>query len=185
MSRYLLNCECGKQVPVEAGHAGGKVACDCGRTLEVPPLRALRHLPTEAPRSGARPQSTASDWGARQGIATVCLLAALLLSAVAGWSRWGEPTIPVFNPVAHTGQIERNIDALTPAQAWSLWVDVYRPLAEIGFSELKHPHDAQIRAEIERRRFIQKAALALAGAFGAVGLTAVFWPRSKSTKSKR
>lgn len=181
MARYLLTCECGATVPVEARHAGAQVECNCGRTLDVPPLRALRHLPTEAAPASST-SSAPVTWGVGQGIATVCLLAALVLGAAAAWSRWGEPSLPEFDATAYTGNVEQNIDALTPVQAWQLWVDVYKPLAEVGFVEMKHPYEDAIRAEIERRRFFQTMTLILAGVFGAFGLTAAFWPRGKTRR---
>lgn len=185
MARYLLSCECGESVPVETGHAGGQVDCICGRTLDVPPLRVLRHLPTEATTSPAAAAKRAgSTWGAGQGIATICLLAAVAFGCAAAWSRWGEPTLPEFNPTTHIGQMNRNIDALTPVQAWQWWVEVYKPLAEVGFAEMKHPYENAIRADIDRRRFFQKVTLILAGVFGAIGLTAAFWPRAR-TKTRR
>jgi hypothetical protein len=39
---YELACECGQVRAVSGGDAGLKMKCDCGRTIEVPPLHELR-----------------------------------------------------------------------------------------------------------------------------------------------
>ena len=181
MARYLLSCECGEQVTVEAGQAGRQVTCSsCGRTLDVPPLRSLRHLPSAPPAEPEKPARGA--WTARHGIMTLCLLIAGVLAAIAAWSRFNEPVVRPFNPEAHTGQMERQIDALTPEQAWQVWVYEYKPLAEEGFTEMEDRQEPLIRAEIARRRFFQRVLLILAGVFVAVALIAALWPRSQTRR---
>jgi hypothetical protein len=181
MARYLLTCECGASVPVEAGQAGGQVNCTCGRPLDVPPLRHLRHLPAAAPTQAERAQ-TGSRWSVRHGIATLCLLVAGVLAAVAAWSRFNEPVVPEFNPAAHTGHMENQIDALTPEQAWQVWVYQYQPLAEVGFAPLENRQEPAIRAYIENQRFFQRAVLIAAGVCAAIALLAIVWPRSQTRR---
>lgn len=148
----------------------------------MPPLRVLRHLPTEVKEvAPEHPVPGASSWGARQGIATLAFIIALLFAAAAAWSYRGEPVLPEFNPAAHAENIARNIDALTPVQAWRVWVSEYKPLAEVGFVEMRYMHEDAIRAEIERRRFFQIVMLSLAGFFTVVGLGAYLWPGKNGT----
>jgi hypothetical protein len=52
--QYLLDCSCGRRVPVRASEAGSSVPCDCGRELRVPPLSKLREL------SGADPYESST-----------------------------------------------------------------------------------------------------------------------------
>lgn len=40
--RFRLPCECGQQLPVTEGGAGGILQCACGRTVKVPSLGELR-----------------------------------------------------------------------------------------------------------------------------------------------
>jgi hypothetical protein len=40
--RFDLDCECGGKLLVGEGDAGARLHCQCGRTLEVPPLDELR-----------------------------------------------------------------------------------------------------------------------------------------------
>src|SRR5215510_10378131 len=42
---YLLDCECGIQIPVGEGMAGASVTCRCGRRIAVPSLAELRRRP--------------------------------------------------------------------------------------------------------------------------------------------
>ncbi|MCI0492202.1 MAG: DUF1922 domain-containing protein, partial [Planctomycetes bacterium] len=177
MARYLVRCECGANVPVEAGQAGRRVACPCGLAIDVPPLRLLRHLPQEA----AGPTRSAATWGARQGILTLCLLVTSVLAAFTAWSWWTEPMLPKFNPEVQAAQMERQIDALTPRQAWQLWAYEYRPLAESGFAQLSNPLEPAIRAEIDRRRLLRRVMLVVAGLFAAGAVVATFWPRASTS----
>jgi hypothetical protein len=39
---YEVRCECGKAHAVSAADAGSSLRCDCGRTVEVPPLHELK-----------------------------------------------------------------------------------------------------------------------------------------------
>jgi hypothetical protein len=39
---YEVRCECGKAHAVSAADAGASLRCDCGRTVDVPPLHALK-----------------------------------------------------------------------------------------------------------------------------------------------
>jgi hypothetical protein len=41
---FLLPCECGKEIPVEAGQAGETIICECGTKIEVPQLSELKTL---------------------------------------------------------------------------------------------------------------------------------------------
>jgi hypothetical protein len=40
--RFLLTCDCGKQMEVTAAMAGTTVSCTCQRQVEIPSLKALR-----------------------------------------------------------------------------------------------------------------------------------------------
>lgn len=41
---YQVPCDCGKSVAVNAGAAGSRVTCGCGRAVDVPSFRELRRL---------------------------------------------------------------------------------------------------------------------------------------------
>ena len=46
--KYEVRCECGKAHAVTGADAGASLACDCGQTVEVPPLHQLRTLAGQA-----------------------------------------------------------------------------------------------------------------------------------------
>ena len=67
---YLLPCPCGQKVRVDAGQAGAKVTCACGKQLAVPTFRALKELEAEAPAvsAAARGAIEAPSWTAGRGM---------------------------------------------------------------------------------------------------------------------
>jgi hypothetical protein len=165
-------------VTVDVGQAGERVVCQCGATIDVPPLRKLRHLPVAAP---AVDRAT-STWGARHGIVAACLILAAVAGLWALWSRLREPYVAPFDAEVRRQVVERGLEELTPAQAWQQWIEWFRPLAERGFSELEHPHQANIDRYVAKERFLQKTLLAIAGVFVAVAVVAALWPRAKTRR---
>jgi hypothetical protein len=47
MEPLVVLCECGRGVTATAGDAGASFPCECGRTIEVPPLELFRDLAEE------------------------------------------------------------------------------------------------------------------------------------------
>ncbi len=58
---YLLPCTCGKIHEVMRVQAGNVITCECGKTLEVPPLRALAELETVQRHDAETPGQPASE----------------------------------------------------------------------------------------------------------------------------
>jgi hypothetical protein len=166
MASYLLTCECGNSLKVDVGQAGGQVACSCGKRLDVPTLRNLRHLPQakdDAPQ-------TAAAWNARKGATSIFLILAGLLAALALWSRVTEPKLPVFDPATQSQFVDKGLVKLTPVQAWQVWTTEYRPLAERGFAVMDSREGPAIRARIARQRFLQTVMLIAAGVCAALAI---------------
>jgi hypothetical protein len=181
MSKYLLNCPCGKQVSVDVGQAGGKVACACGKQLDVPTLRNLRHLPqVETDRAAAT-----VGWNPRKGIIAASLIVAGLLAAYAGWNFLTEPTVPKFADVYDSSEVEANWDKMNPVEAWTLWIDIYRPLAKTGFHTYEHPHKAAIEDHVAFRRVLQSTLLIIAAVAVAIAITAALWPKEKGRQGDK
>jgi hypothetical protein len=139
-------------------------------------LRKLRHLPVAAPVV----DRASSTWDARHGIVVACLILAAVPALWALWSRLREPYVAPFDAEIRRQTVERGLDELTPAQAWQQWIEWFRPLAERGFSELEHPHQAAIERYVAKERFLQKTLLVIAGVFVAVAVVAMLWPRAKT-----
>jgi hypothetical protein len=177
MSKYLLNCECGQNVPVDLGQAGGQIGCpSCGRRLDVPPLRMLRHLPQAEPAV----EKASSAWGPRQGVVTAGILLAAVLLLIALWSRFTEPSVPEFNPDNRLQSVDTALDTMTPEQGWQLWVDLYRPMAERGLAVIEDPHKQAIEQYVAKKRFFQTTMLVAAGICAAVAAAAAMWPKSSA-----
>jgi len=179
MSKYLVTCSCGNQVPVEVGQAGGRIACSCGSMVDVPPLRKLRHLPP----AEVQEERAATQWSVRHGLLTVSLIATALLLGAAIWNWSTQPHVPTFDPVLRGRAVEETLKNITPAQAWEFWLN-YRLQAESGF----HVYEASNRAEIEQtiahKQFSRRILWGLAGLCGAIAAAAAFWPRTAETGRK-
>lgn len=127
-ARYLLTCSgCQKQVPVEAGRAGGNVTCECGETLEVPTMRALRELPQETAPAEAESVSSPvaasaeSNWGPKQGVLLLGLIlfvAGLIptLYMAATYPKLNMPTQEKMRDIA-----ELQFDQMTLTRSWEVW----------------------------------------------------------------
>jgi hypothetical protein len=177
MTKYLLNCGCGATLPVDVGQAGERVACPCGATLEVPPLRKLRHLPV-APV----PVEESASWNARRGIVAALMILAAIPALIALWSRLTEPKVATFEPAAYTRNVEERLKTISPLHAWQLWVQHYRPMGDRGFFELVDHRAAAIELEVSKRRFLQGILLVTAVVLMAFAAIAAFWPRSQTRR---
>jgi hypothetical protein len=181
MASYLLNCGCGKTVPVEIGQAGGRVSCSCGTQLDVPTLRQLRHLPQ------AKVEQTQSrgSWGTRQGwIAASSIVVAALL-AWSAWSWWTEPAQPKFVAADYIALVDAHLKEWTPADAWKRWIEFYRPLAERGLPVFQAGNAAEIESRITHARFLRRMLWSVAGIFAAAAAAGVFWPEPVAVKTRR
>jgi hypothetical protein len=178
MTKYALTCDCGNVLPVEIGQAGEVVVCQCGVKLDVPPLRKLRHLPVVTESTGQR----TSTWNARHGIIATCLILATGLALWALWSRWTEPFVEPFDPVARRQLVDHNLERMTPLQGWQIWIERYRPLAESGFQEMEHQHAVTIDEYVSKQRFLQRALLSMAASFALVAVITAVWPRAAAQK---
>jgi hypothetical protein len=181
MTKYALTCECGNTLSVEVGQAGEEVACQCGAKIDVPPLRKLRHLPVVTETI----ERQMSSWNARQGIIATCLILGAGLALWALWSRWTEPYVAPFDAAVRRQMVDDGLKKMTPVEAWQVWIDRYRPMAEHGIQVLAHQHAAAIDEYVAKQRFLQKTLLAIAGCFAAVAAIAAAWPRSAAAPRHR
>lgn len=116
---------------------------------------------------------------------TACLILAVGLAVIGLWNRVTEPTVPKFDAAAQQqarAAVEVGLKTMTPAQAWQRWVEVYRPLAERGFSVFESPAVAAIEQYVAKRRFLQKTLLSLAATCAAVAVIAAIWPRAETRR---
>jgi hypothetical protein len=81
---YLLPCQCGESLQVDASESGLAKQCPCGATLKVPTLRGLARLEKVVVEE---PASSAGSWGGPQrGIAIGALIALVGIGAGIYWT---------------------------------------------------------------------------------------------------
>ena len=124
MATYLLPCDCGKKLRVEAPQAGQMVRCSCGKSMEVPTIRGLARLD----RARGPAVETGPRWGPRQGL---ILLGAVIAAAAVSGSIWLQvKEHQVHRDYTPTGyeftdekaeQIRQDVDRLSPADTWRNW----------------------------------------------------------------
>jgi hypothetical protein len=122
---YLLPCSCGQNVRIAASQAGGKVACVCGKSLEVPTMRGVQQLeaaPAES-KVAAKPAwsplhgATFAAGLMIAGVGVVLIAFYLLQYArVVGHTRDFSPEV-LAAEAAH-------IDKLTPLELLGEWSEV-------------------------------------------------------------
>ena len=161
MTKYLLTCGCGKTLPVEVGQAGEQRRLLVRRDSST--CRRCESCAICPWRRAARASHRQPGMRGKGSIAALLILAAVL-ALFALWSRLTEPTLPEFEPADYSHAIvDDGLKAMTPAQAWQLWIEHLQPLAERGFPKFEHPHTAAIEAAHRQRRFLQTTLLAIAG----------------------
>ncbi len=169
-AKFLLSCECGSAVAVEAGLAGDQVTCDCGRRLEVPTLGELRRLPQAPSAAPPRP-----GWGARQGLMALAVIVAILC-ALPGVYWWWQANMPANDSVdAAIAQSAKQFESMTPSHAWSMWQRRIVPLARHGLDAFETPDAAEQQAATDRLRRNQTIAFSAAGVAAACALLAALW----------
>jgi hypothetical protein len=167
-------------VPVDAGQAGGHVVCECGKKLEVPTLRRLRHLPLEEQAAA----KTRTAWRPKFGAVAAFLIPAVLLTAVSVGLRISEPKVlPVNLTGAHEYVLER-IDQMTPAEWWQWWTYRYRPDTLQGFTVLENQLPPEQAQQVAKKRLVQNVLLSLAALFAGAGMVAALWPTGAKTKAR-
>jgi len=120
---YLLECSCGKEIPVTASQAGQSIRCSCGQELEVPTLLKLKRLKTveDEPSVLAKESGTGStgNWGVAQGLVTVGVLITLL---AVGWLVFVVLNKPPAPKERVSDQaIERSIQNMNLVKTYYLW----------------------------------------------------------------
>jgi len=144
---YLLPCNCGKKLPVEAPQAGQTVRCSCGESVEVPTIRGLAKL--ERAQQPA-PAVTGPRWGPREGVLLLGAVIAVLALITAGGlhlrrhhvgKQFAIPDNTFTDERAE--EIRQAVDKLSPAQAWREWEHLRTGIRR-----------GQTRAEAEREKLL-------------------------------
>jgi hypothetical protein len=159
--RYLIPCECGRQIPISTSRAGESLTCECGRSFTAPKLRELRQLPAA---SDDQPGPSRRAWSRQQGVLFAVGLALLMVSAVVltvtTLQRTQLHTEPPEIPPEPLDEFLAQIDRNTPLQNFEIW---QTEILEEGLDRAGDPHYV-----IERRIASALDWIRLAGGVGAV-----------------
>jgi hypothetical protein len=124
--QYLIDCVCGKQLPVGVSQAGGAVTCECGAQLTVPTLGALRQLPPVQSSVPAKPTAADADWNAQRGGlfagGVLAFLFGVILSAY-GFYQASQIDITDHSLKLQAAAFEE-FDRLQYAEVLDLWKDI-------------------------------------------------------------
>jgi len=119
---YLLPCSCGEKLQVEIRQAGESIVCTCGKSLDIPTLRALRQLDSVSEPSNP---SARSRWSPLQGVLFVAGSALLIISLATNTfllliiREGAKPTrLSSSNPKA---TVREELADLSPEEAWLEW----------------------------------------------------------------
>ena len=112
MTLYLVPCDCGHEISVGTGRAGGSVVCDvCGRQVSVPKLREL----TACRRAEA--SATSSQTPLRPSAAGVAgVVAAVLI--VGSWLIMPKPE------TVRPADLRAAVEGMTDQSAYEYWKEM-------------------------------------------------------------
>jgi hypothetical protein len=176
MAKYLLTCACGENVVLEDAQAGGRTTCGCGKTIEIPTLRKLRHLPPAPGDAVDRSQA----WSARQGVFSAAIICGIFAAAIGSYFWWTVPQPLEFDPVHRAQYVDQQIAAMTPLDAWQVWIANYRNLGQAGFDEYQSQNIPLILQVQQRHRLFYAPAFTIAILALICALVAICQPGAKS-----
>ncbi len=123
MSKYLLPCECGKNVLIDVSQAGQQIPCECGQLVEVPTLRGVRELErSDEPVVDSR---ASTEWDTTRGM---LFAGSLLLFVIGGAvSYFGYEGLAITPNATH--EVEREaftavIDDMTVVDGYEMWKEM-------------------------------------------------------------
>jgi hypothetical protein len=129
---YLLPCQCGEKLQVDASESGLVMKCRCGASLEVPTMRGLSRLERVMVEAAPGP---ASSWGGAQRGMAVGALVVLLGLAFAIY--WTVRPLPRAEDLFDDGELaklglDRNEEAITETKLGT--VQLWRRIQSQGLT---------------------------------------------------
>ena len=157
--QYLLPCQCGQKLPVDASQAGLRIRCVCGAQPQVPTLRGLATL-ERAIASSAGPR--ARSWGPRQAVAFLGLSIFTVAAAAAVVLWFTFPKFPDFQYDQVDRQaIEQFVNGLSVQESLELFESMRQGMPQGG--ELPPIAEYQAKATVHRRYLLAMAITAGVG----------------------
>lgn len=176
--KYLVECGCGRVLPVGANQAGSRVTCECGNQVEIPPLRKLHTLPMEQ----SQETTTTGEWSGRHSVTFALTLLAVALAGYGLWLRVNEPEMPVFGELYQQaiGQdASQMLERGRPIDFWRHWMLTSPVLREQGFATIVTPQQEAYERGMQDYRARYTWLLSTAGVVAALAVVAwLAWPRT-------
>jgi hypothetical protein len=143
--KYLLPCTCGNAIPVDIGQAGQRVACVCGKSVDVPTRRGIKEL-RPATAENVKDDAVrlrAAAWSPLQGAifssGTLLVFIGFCVAAYFGYQASGikivEPT-PAQLAADEEGFASLPIDVM---------YDSYTKVREMGVADPQRPAYVQLK----------------------------------------
>lgn len=128
VTKYLLTCECGEKLPIEVAQAGQQVRCDCGRSIAVPALRAIRKLPQAEVEQVRRksPGKWTFAHGAAFAVGTVLVFVGFVIAAYGFLNCMQVNASLQISP--ELGNWVSSIDQAKMSDLWDEWIEVSKGL---------------------------------------------------------
>jgi len=136
MAEYLLPCPCGRKIVVQPRHAGREVHCECGQSLEVPTLLALKELEQVEQVE----VDSGRQWGLPQALVLIGLV--ILLAGIVSTSWLAAKPPPPLHPGMDEETARRDVEELTPVQSMHVWNVLKQPLlVDVHPAVVKYKYD--------------------------------------------
>jgi hypothetical protein len=168
MSKYLLPCECGKGIVIDASQAGQQIACECGVLLEIPTLRGVRALETVDDATSDSRRS--AEWDSSRGLIFAGSLILFVIGAVVAYFGYdGLRATPKISREAETESFDKAIDDMSLEEVYETW----KTIREHGLGARGQNVYVNIRKfRADRQRVLTIGiALCVGGLLGAIGAT--------------
>jgi hypothetical protein len=179
--QYLLPCECGAKVRVDAAQAGGTVPCGCGRKLYVPTFRGLKQLELAPPDKALERRAPERNWSQLNGaIFTSGLLAAIAAGVLLALAVMQYVQVAEFTQDRTSLVVEHDAQYIDRMAADET-IEVFRDWQAEGLGQQEAPPwvHAQRVASSLKQRIIVLGIVAIFGIIAAIGAV-MFRPGAKA-----
>jgi len=164
-TRYLLECECGRTLPVGLRQAGSHLTCPCGKSVNVPALRELKTLPQEAPNAGqSKAKGAGQVWSPLTGGMFALGIPIVLVGLVVfGLSLYTRFQLDTRQPEIDYSKWSEDLQGRPVEDLWDMWrilsdVDQYPLQRDVRYRFVVH---RKIARQMESRLLYSAIAVAL------------------------
>ncbi len=183
---YLLPCSCGKKIAIQKSQAGQEVACECGKTLQVPTLRGLNELElvqesTAKPGAKRGASSGSRTWNPVRGFpAAIVFFLSVLCLAIAGYYAYGRYQLITYLRADYTveDQVRDGMTKIDELSAADLWQQ-FRGMRDLSLQHVEMPDFyLYYLMRLEYESMLKYCLIGSAVTF-LIGLAIIYWPQGR------